>query len=108
MTTRALYVGVAVPCRAVRAPLTGLPLISREGECARAATRARAGRVYLGELQRMAAGVVAVDGAEELVRGGHEGAERRQRRRRRRQGGVAPGGVAHDGGGGPMIRGGGL
>jgi len=54
---------------------------------------AAAARVYLGELQGMVAAFVAVDGVEELVRGGLERAERR---RRRRQGGVGPGGVAHD------------
>jgi hypothetical protein len=49
--------------------------------------------IYLGELQCMAAAFAAVDGVEELVRGGLERAERR---RRHRQGGVGPGGVAHD------------
>lgn len=50
--------------------------------------------VYLGELEYMATGVVAVDGVDELVHGGLDGGAGR----RRRQGGVGPGGgVAHVG-----------
>lgn len=55
-------------------------------------TAAARGGIYLGELQCMGVGLVAVDGVEELVRGGLERAERGRRRRQ----GICPGGVAHD------------